>query len=90
MGFLDHSTNNIIVDAVLTDLGRQSLAKNDGSFQIYQFALGDDEVDYTIVQQFGRTVGREKLSRNPIKTILSRSDSLYVIDEAFNLISIDL
>ena len=27
MGFLDHSTNNIIVDAVLTDLGRQSLAK---------------------------------------------------------------
>ena len=37
----------------------------------------------------GRTVGREKLSRNPIKTILSRSDSLYVIDEAFNLISID-
>ena len=38
----------------------------------------------------GRTVGREKISRNPIKTILSRSDSLYVIDEAFNLISIDL
>jgi len=64
MGFLDHSTNNIIVDAVLTDLGRQSLAKNDGSFQIYQFALGDDEVDYTIVQQFGRTVGREKIEKN--------------------------
>ena len=38
----------------------------------------------------GRTVGREKLSRNPIKTIISRSDSLYIIDEAFNLISIDL
>ena len=60
MGFLDHSTNNIIVDAVLTDLGRQSLAKNDGSFQIFQFALGDDEVDYGVIQQFGRTVGREK------------------------------
>ena len=26
MGFLDHSTNNIIVDAVLTDKGRQNLA----------------------------------------------------------------
>ena len=38
----------------------------------------------------GRTVGREKLSRNPIKTILSRSDSLYVIDEAFNLHSINI
>ena len=45
MGFLDHSTNNIIVDAVLTDIGRQSLARNDGSFSIYQFALSDDEVD---------------------------------------------
>ena len=64
MGFLDHSTNNIIVDAVLTDLGRQSLAKNDGSFNIYQFALGDDEVDYGIIQQFGRTVGKEKIEKN--------------------------
>jgi len=64
MGFLDHSTNNIIVDAVLTDLGRQALAKNDGSFNIYQFALGDDEVDYAVIQQFGRTVGREKVEKN--------------------------
>ena len=64
MGFLDHSTNNIIVDAVLTDLGRQSLAKNDGSFQIFQFALGDDEVDYNVIKQFGRTVGREKIEKN--------------------------
>ncbi len=64
MGFLDHSTNNIIVDAVLTDLGRRALARNDGSFQIFQFALGDDEVDYSIIQQFGRTVGREKIEKN--------------------------
>lgn len=64
MGFLDHSTNNIIVDAVLTDAGRRTLARNDGSFQIFQFALGDDEVDYSIIQQFGRTVGREKIEKN--------------------------
>ena len=64
MGFLDHSTNNIIVDAVLTDIGRQSLARNDGSFSIYQFALSDDEVDYDIIQQFGRTVGKEKIEKN--------------------------
>jgi len=64
MGFLDHSTNNIIVDAVLTDSGRQALAKNDGSFSIYQFALGDDEVDYNVITQFGRTVGREKVEKN--------------------------
>lgn len=64
MGFLDHSTNNIIVDAVLTDAGRRALSRNDGSFQIFQFALGDDEVDYSIIQQFGRTVGREKVEKN--------------------------
>ena len=44
MGFLDHSTNNIIVDAVLTDTGRRLLAANDQSFQIMQFALSDEEV----------------------------------------------
>ena len=64
MGFLDHSTNNIIVDAVLTDVGRQALARNDGSFSIYQFALGDDEIDYGIIQEFGRTVGKEKIEKN--------------------------
>ena len=64
MGFLDHSTNNIIVDAVLTDAGRRALSRNDGSFQVFQFALGDDEIDYSIIQQFGRTVGREKIEKN--------------------------
>jgi hypothetical protein len=28
--------------------GRQLLAQNDGSFQITQFALADDEIDYTL------------------------------------------
>ena len=60
MGFIDHSTNNIIVDAVLTDKGRQLLARNDGSFQITRFSFGDDEVDYQTIRQFGQTVGKEK------------------------------
>lgn len=64
MGFLDHSTSNIIVDAVLTDIGRQFLARNDGSFSIVKFALADDEVDYTIIQKFGRVVGKEKIEKN--------------------------
>ena len=64
MGFLDHSTNNIIVDAVLTDAGRRALARNDGSFQVFQFALGDDEVDYEVIEHFGRTVGKEKIEKN--------------------------
>ncbi len=64
MGWLDHSSNNIIVDAVLTDMGRQAIAKNDGSFSFVKFALGDDEVDYSIIQKFGRVVGKEKIEKN--------------------------
>ncbi len=52
MGFLDHSTNNIILDAVLTDKGREFLSRNDGSFNVTKFALGDDEVDYTLIEKF--------------------------------------
>ena len=46
MGYLN---NNIItVDAILTKKGRETLAKNDGTFVISQFALADDEIDYTL------------------------------------------
>lgn len=64
MGFLDHSTNNIILDAVLTDTGRKFLSRNDGSFSITKFALGDDEVDYGTIKKYGRTVGKEKIEKN--------------------------
>jgi hypothetical protein len=64
MGFLDQSTNNIVLDAVLTDVGRQFLARNDGSFSIHKFAAGDDEVNYGIIGKYGRTVGREKIEKN--------------------------
>lgn len=64
MGFLDHSTNNIIIDAVLTDVGRKLLARNDGSFSIVKFSLSDDEVDYTTIEKFGRTVGKERIEKN--------------------------
>jgi hypothetical protein len=47
MAFLDNS-GDIILDAVLTDVGRMRLAKGDGSFQITAFALGDDEIDYSL------------------------------------------
>ena len=36
----------------------------------------------------GTTIGRKKVSKKPIKTLFSRSNSLYVVDEAFNLFSI--
>lgn len=64
MGFLDHSTNNIIIDAVLTDTGRRLLASNEGRFEISFFSLADDEVDYSIIEKFGRAVGKEKVVKN--------------------------
>ncbi|MHA1951746.1 MAG: hypothetical protein ACW987_18020 [Candidatus Thorarchaeota archaeon] len=45
MGFQDNS-GEIFIDAVLTDLGREKLARNDGSFEIVAFRMGDDEIDY--------------------------------------------
>ena len=49
MGYLDNSS--ITVDAILTKRGRELLARNDGSFKITQFALGDDEIDYTLFNE---------------------------------------
>ena len=49
MGYLDNTS--ITVDAILTMKGRELLARNDGSFNITQFALGDDEIDYTLFNE---------------------------------------
>ena len=85
MGFLDHSTNNIIVDAVLTDKGRAALARNDGSFNIFKFGLSDDEVDYSIIQQYGRTVGKEKIEKN---TPIMEALTIGSLSMKYNLLSI--
>ena len=46
MGYLNNQS--VTIDAILTKKGRELLAKNNGSFQITQFALSDDEIDYTM------------------------------------------
>ena len=46
MGYLNNSV--VTVDAILTNKGRELLARGDGSFKITQFALSDDEIDYTL------------------------------------------
>ena len=47
MSFLDRSS--LIVDAVLTDKGREELSKN--QFEIVKFALGDDDIDYSLYNE---------------------------------------
>jgi hypothetical protein len=46
MGYLNNSV--VTVDAILTDVGRQLLSQNNGSFRITQYSLADDEIDYTL------------------------------------------
>ena len=46
MGYLNNTI--VTVDAILTDVGRQLLAQQNGQFQITQFSLADDEIDYTL------------------------------------------
>lgn len=45
MAFLDND-GDIILDVVLTDLGRERMARGDGSSTIVKWAAGDDEIDY--------------------------------------------
>lgn len=46
MGYLNNTV--VTVDAILTDVGRQLLAQQNNQFRITQFALADDEIDYTL------------------------------------------
>jgi hypothetical protein len=67
MAYLNNSS--VVVDAILTDVGRQLLAQNDGSFQITQFSLSDDEVDYTLYnpnQPSGSAFYGEAIENMPI------------------------
>ena len=85
MGFIDSSTNNILIDATLTTQGRRALSKNDGSFSIVKFAAGDDEVDYSVIKQYGRTVGKEKIERNtPVLEAVTQGN----LAQKYRLISI--
>lgn len=50
MGFLsnDYINGTIVLDCVLTDLGRQLISRGDGSFAPTKFSVADDGIDYTL------------------------------------------
>jgi hypothetical protein len=50
MAYLNNTS--VVIDAILTKKGRELLARNDGSFQITQFSLADDEVDYSLYNPY--------------------------------------
>ncbi len=60
------------------------------SFNNY-IIVGDYEGYLHIIDPLtGKTVGRERVSRKPIKRIISRSNNFYVVDEGFNLYSLSI
>lgn len=66
MGFIP-SDGDIIVDAVLTDIGRQKLARNDGSFRIVAYTFADDEIDYSLFNaSTGSSYVDEQILNTPI------------------------
>jgi len=64
--FLDNS-GDIILDAVLTDIGRQRLARADGSFTITSFSFGDDEINYRLYDSTQSTAAKDlNILKSPI------------------------
>lgn len=64
--FLDNS-GDIILDAVLTDIGRQRLARADGTFKITAFSFGDDEINYQLYDSSQSTAAKDlNILKSPI------------------------
>lgn len=76
MGFLDNS-GDIILDAVLTDAGRERLARGDGSFKIVKFALGDDEINYQNFDLTAASTGKDlQILQTPVLEAFTNNSSL--------------
>ncbi len=76
MGFLDNS-GDIILDAVLTDAGRERLARGDGSFKIVKFALGDDEINYQNFDLTAASTGKDlQILQTPVLEAFTNNTSL--------------
>ena len=84
MGFQDNS-GEIFIDAVLTDEGRERLARNDGSFSIVRFRLGDDEIDYRF---WNELTGSDSKDRKILDTPVFEAFTNEVVALRYPLISI--
>ena len=86
MAFLD---NNIItLDAVLTDLGRKKLAQGNGSFRITQFAVGDDEINYSLYNSSNPS-GSAYYDLNILQTPVFEAITSNTLGLKYNLITLN-
>ena len=76
MAFLDNS-GDIILDAVLTDAGRQRMAR--GEFKIVKFAFCDEEINYTTYNgnhESGSAFADLEIMQTPILESFTNNTSL--------------
>jgi len=85
MGLLDNSAQTITVDAVLTDTGREFLARNDGRFEIVRYAFGDDEINYGL---FNPNTGSLQQDNNILNTPIFEASVNETIAQKYQLLSI--
>ena len=76
MAFQNNS-GDIILDTVLTDEGRRRLALGDGSFRVTQFALGDDEINYSLFDTSATTALQDlSILQTPLLEAFTNNTSL--------------
>ena len=80
MGYLDNTS--ITVDAILTKRGRELLSQGGlGAFNITQFALGDDEIDYTLFNEDhpnGSQFSGEAIENMPLIEAISDENNIMI------------
>lgn len=84
MGYTDNS-GDIVIDTVLTDLGRERLARNDGSFSIVRFRVADDEIDYRF---WNELTGSDSKDRKILDTPIFEASSNEAIALRYPLVTI--
>ena len=78
MAYLKNENSEIIVDAILTDYGRQKLARS-GELGITKFGLADDEVDYSlynVTHPDGELYYDVAIREMPVLEALSKTDNV--------------
>lgn len=84
MGFQDNS-GDIFLDAVLTDEGRERLARNDGSFSIVRWRPADDEIDYRF---WNELTGSDSKDRKILDTPIFEAFTNEIVALRYPLITI--
>jgi hypothetical protein len=84
MGFQDNS-GDIFLDAVLTDEGRERLARNDGSFAVVRWRPADDEIDYRF---WNELTGSDSKDRKILDTPIFEAFTNEIIALRYPLITI--